>query len=85
MQPHQVLQAVAALLCSCPLAGLGTIRGRPNWRARVALLGTSFSFQSFSGDSVALLVWVARDAKARGMDSAVLWMLLVFFLMFWAW
>ena len=30
--------------------------------------------------SVALLVWVARDAKARGMDSAILWMLLVFFL-----
>ena len=27
-----------------------------------------------------MLVWVARDAKARGMDSAVLWMLLVFFL-----
>lgn len=26
---------------------------------------------------IALLVWVARDAKARGMDSAVLWMLLV--------
>jgi tetrahydromethanopterin S-methyltransferase subunit D len=30
--------------------------------------------------NVAILVWVARDAKARGMDSAVLWMLLVFFL-----
>jgi hypothetical protein len=28
---------------------------------------------------IALLVWVARDAKARGMDSAVLWMLLVMF------
>jgi uncharacterized membrane protein YhaH (DUF805 family) len=28
---------------------------------------------------VALLVWVARDAKARGMDSAVVWMLFVFF------
>lgn len=28
---------------------------------------------------IALLVWVARDAKARGMDSAVLWMILVFF------
>jgi Phospholipase_D-nuclease N-terminal len=27
--------------------------------------------------NVALLVWVARDAKARGMDSAVLWMVLV--------
>jgi uncharacterized membrane protein YhaH (DUF805 family) len=30
--------------------------------------------------SIALLIWVARDAKARGMDDAVLWMLLVFFL-----
>jgi uncharacterized membrane protein YhaH (DUF805 family) len=29
--------------------------------------------------NIALLVWVARDAKARGMDSAVLWMLLVLF------
>jgi len=29
--------------------------------------------------NIALLVWVARDAKARGMDSAALWMLLVMF------
>jgi len=29
--------------------------------------------------NIALLVWVARDAKARGMDSAVLWMALVMF------
>ena len=28
---------------------------------------------------IALLVWVARDAKARGMDNAVLWMVLVMF------
>ncbi len=34
----------------------------------------------FAALSIALLVWVARDAKARGMDSAILWMLLVFFL-----
>lgn len=27
--------------------------------------------------SIALLVWVARDAKSRGMDSAVIWMILV--------
>jgi hypothetical protein len=33
---------------------------------------------SFALD-IALLVWVARDAKARGMDSSVLWMLLVMF------
>ena len=29
--------------------------------------------------NIALLVWVARDAKARGMNSAVLWMILVMF------
>src|SRR5260221_13376180 len=29
--------------------------------------------------NIALLIWVARDAKARGMDSAVLWMVLVMF------
>ncbi len=29
--------------------------------------------------NIALLVWVARDAKARGMDNAVLWMALVLF------
>lgn len=29
---------------------------------------------------IVLLIWVARDAKARGMDSSVLWMLLVFFI-----
>ncbi len=29
--------------------------------------------------NIALLIWVARDARARGMDSAVLWMFLVMF------
>jgi hypothetical protein len=29
--------------------------------------------------NIALLVWVARDAKNRGMDSPVLWMILVMF------
>ena len=29
--------------------------------------------------NIALLIWVARDAKSRGMDSAVLWMVLVMF------
>ncbi len=29
--------------------------------------------------NIALLVWVARDAKIRGMDNPVIWMLLVFF------
>jgi hypothetical protein len=34
---------------------------------------------SLIGLQIALLIWVARDAKARGMDSAILWMLLVMF------
>jgi uncharacterized membrane protein YhaH (DUF805 family) len=32
--------------------------------------------------NIAILVWVARDAKNRGMDGAILWMLLVFFTSF---
>jgi uncharacterized membrane protein YhaH (DUF805 family) len=27
--------------------------------------------------NIALLVWVARDAKNRGMDNSILWMILV--------
>lgn len=30
--------------------------------------------------SIAFLVWVAKDAKNRGMDSPVIWMIVVFFL-----
>jgi hypothetical protein len=29
--------------------------------------------------NIAILIWVAKDAKARNMDSSVLWMALVFF------
>lgn len=29
--------------------------------------------------NIALLVWVARDAKSRGMDSSAVWMILVMF------
>ena len=38
-----------------------------------------FFFLALVAINVAILVWVARDAKNRGMDNAVLWMLLVFF------
>jgi Phospholipase_D-nuclease N-terminal len=41
--------------------------------------GFIFLFVAIIAINVAILVWVARDAKARGMDSAILWMLLVFF------
>jgi len=29
--------------------------------------------------NIALLIWVARDAKARGMDGSAIWMILVLF------
>lgn len=38
-----------------------------------------FFFLAIVALNIAILVWVARDAKARGMDNAVLWMLLVVF------
>lgn len=38
-----------------------------------------FVFIAIIALNIALLVWVARDAKARGMDSAILWMILVMF------
>ena len=30
--------------------------------------------------NIALMIWVGKDAKARGMDNHVLWMVLTFFL-----
>jgi uncharacterized membrane protein YhaH (DUF805 family) len=38
-----------------------------------------FLFVALIALNIALLVWVARDAKSRGMDSSVLWMILVMF------
>lgn len=29
--------------------------------------------------NIALLIWVAKDAKARGVDNSVMWMILVIF------
>jgi uncharacterized membrane protein YhaH (DUF805 family) len=29
--------------------------------------------------NIAMLVWVARDSKNRGMDNSVMWMILMFF------
>ncbi len=36
-----------------------------------------FFFVALFALNIALLVWVARDAKARSMDSSVIWMILV--------
>lgn len=63
----------------------------PNDAAAAAAAGTlgagccgSFLFVIFAIVAmlvlnILLLVWVARDAKSRGMDNSVMWMILVFF------
>lgn len=32
--------------------------------------------------NIAMIVWVAKDSKARGMENSIVWMLLVFFTSF---
>jgi hypothetical protein len=36
-----------------------------------------FIFVAFVAINIAILVWVAKDSKSRGMDNSVLWMILV--------
>lgn len=74
-----------ASLCVLSLASTCLAQRRPhdavNGLAGCGCCGTFIFIPiALSVLSIALLVWVARDAKARGMDSAILWMLLVFFL-----
>lgn len=75
-----------SLLC-CSIPGLALIAGaqRPS-EAETAAAATAavggcgciiFVFVAITALHIALLVWVARDSKSRGMDSSVLWMLLV--------
>ncbi len=63
-QPGQPTDAEACAACGSCGAGMGVI---------ILIPIVYFAL------NVALLVWVARDAKSRGMDSAVLWMALVMF------
>ena len=49
--------------------------------ASCAACGGFFFFIIIAGVviNILILVWVARDAKERGMYGAIIWMLLVFF------
>jgi phospholipase D-like protein len=68
------------LFCSTLLANFVLQRGddAAGGLAACGCLGAfGFIIISIIALNVALLVWVARDAKNRGMDSAILWMILV--------
>lgn len=77
--------AIAALSQLCAASGLlaqydgsGNAEGCAACGACGAGIGVIiFIFLAILALNIALLVWVARDAKARGMDSSVLWMILV--------
>jgi len=59
-------------------AGSGEVEGCAACGACGAGIGVIiFIFLAILALNIALLVWVARDAKSRGMDSSVLWMILV--------
>lgn len=81
----RICVAVTAMLCSFgPLAAVGfALQSRqPSEAEACAACGTCAGGMIavpivIFALNIALLVWVARDAKARGMDSSVLWMILV--------
>ncbi|HYM75763.1 MAG TPA: PLDc N-terminal domain-containing protein [Candidatus Dormibacteraeota bacterium] len=82
--PARVRRLLWTLLATCSPAAAANL-GAPNDASGCAACGSCGLFGGFLilipicilVLNIALLVWVARDAKSRGMDSAVLWMVLV--------
>lgn len=78
-------RSVPIYLCLLFLNSLALAQGsdEPNACAAAAGCGvcgsTIFVPIAIIALNIALLVWVARDAKSRGMDNAVMWMILVLF------
>ncbi|HEY4381306.1 MAG TPA: PLDc N-terminal domain-containing protein [Acidobacteriaceae bacterium] len=74
--------ALTALLCTTALTAIAQNNNGADAVSSLAGCGCCGTFFvipiALVALNIALLVWVARDAKARGMDSSVLWMLLVF-------
>ena len=81
MIKHLIL---AALSLTVPVTSALAQSSRPDDAAAAAgglacCGGLGIFFIAVIALNIALLVWVARDAKSRGMDSSVLWMVLVMF------
>jgi hypothetical protein len=83
MRSSRMRLALVALLCSSPLAAFAQMNDGTGALSNLAGCGCCGSFVAIPivivVINIAMLVWVARDAKARGMDNAILWVLLVFF------
>ena len=77
---HTLKRSLILSLLGFILASAGWAQNAPDTGAALAGCGVcSFLIVGFIVLNIALLVWVARDAKARGMDSSVIWMILVMF------
>jgi hypothetical protein len=76
-----VAAAISALVLARPLAARAAVTSDAAGCAACSGCGGILIvfWLSLVAIQIALLVWVAKDAKARGMDSAILWMLLVLF------
>jgi hypothetical protein len=68
------------LFCAAVALGMEFQQDNANPAAACGCLGVfGFVIIAIIVLNIALLIWVARDAKGRGMDSAILWMILVMF------
>ena len=80
MKARSFVAVVSALVLSTPLAVWAEPGDAAGAAGCFACGGFFLMFWlGLLAVQIALLVWVAKDAKARGMDSAILWMLLVLF------
>ena len=70
---------VSALLLMAPLAAMGQHAADEDAAACAACGGFMVVIAVIFIVNIAILVWVARDAKARGMSSPVGWLILIFF------
>jgi hypothetical protein len=83
MRSSRMRLAIAALLCFPPLAAFAQMNDAGGAASSLAGCGCCGSFVAIPIAilvlNIAMLVWVARDAKARGVENPILWVLLVFF------
>jgi uncharacterized membrane protein YhaH (DUF805 family) len=74
-----VLVTSAVLLLLLPLSAPAQQATNEDAAACAACGGFAIVFAVIFIINIAILVWVARDAKARGMSSPAGWLILIFF------
>lgn len=74
----RLLIAIALLMFAFPLLAQYEDSGAVETAAGLAAMGGCMIFVLIMlAINIAILIWVYRDAKARGMDNAALWLVIV--------